>query len=235
LRIAQSCALALPSAFPPQCLSTTPAVNKPKVLITSADMTEEGVRMGLHVSHVLFNCAAAAAGAIAYSTFVVLLCRCIAVGNRKDGLRLELFHQLASFHQAASDQTGQTPSDCPALSEILASVASTGIVKPGMELVVTNSPHSPLVLEITAASNCNGESTHLVAYHYRFVENRCFRETEMEFEVRHEGNGFSLIATRYLPGDQLCLKAFAMLWSDQLMEKGYVDSVKSRFLIAKAA
>jgi hypothetical protein len=187
--------------------------------------------MGLHISHVLFVCA----GVIAYSTLVLLLCRSVAVGNRKDGLRQELFHRLASFHQAASDQTGQTPSDCPALSEILATVASTGIVKPGMELVVTNSPHSLLVLEITAASNCNGESTHLVAYHYRFVENRCFRETEMEFEVRHEGHRFSLRAIHYLPADQHYLKAFAMLWSDQLMKKGYVESVKSRFLIAKAA
>ena len=191
--------------------------------------------MDLRVSHVLFSCAATAAGAIAYSTFVVLLCRCIAVGSRKDGLRLDLFHRLASLHQAALDQTGQTPSDCPALSEILATLASTGIVKPGMELVVTNSLNSPLVLEITAASNCNGESMHLVAYHYRFVENRCFRETEMEFEVRREGNRFSLSATRYLPGDQLYLKAFALLWSDQLMKRGYVESAKSRFLTAKAA
>jgi hypothetical protein len=191
--------------------------------------------MGLRVSHVLFICAAAAACAIAYSTFILLLCRSIAVGNRKDGIRLELFHRLASIHQAASYSTGQTPSDCPALSEILATIASTGIVKPGMELVVTNSPHSPLVLEITAASNCNGESTHLVAYHYRFVENRCFRETEMEFDVRHEGNRFSLSAIRYLPGNQQYLKAFAMLWSDQLMKKGYVESVKSRFPIARAA
>ncbi len=67
----------------------------------------------------------AVAGVLSYSTFLFLLCRGVAVGNRKDGSRLELSHRVASFIQAASDQTGQPLSDCPALSEILATVAST--------------------------------------------------------------------------------------------------------------
>src|SRR5437870_4993692 len=144
--------------------------------------------MDLHFPHVLFVCTCAGAGVLSYSTFLFLLCRGVAVGNRKDRSRLELSHRVASFVQAASNQTGQPLSDCPALSEILATVASTGIVRPGMELLVTNSPHSPLVLEITGPSGGNGESTQLVACHYRFVEDRLFRETEMAFEVRQEGN-----------------------------------------------
>jgi hypothetical protein len=103
-----------------------------------------------------------------------------------------------------------------------------------MELLVTNWPHSPLVLEITGPSG-NGESTQLVAYHSRFVENRLFRETEMTFEVRQEGRQFSLKAIRYLPANPQYLKAFAMVWSEELMKKGYLEVVKSRFVTAKAA
>src|SRR5216684_2700493 len=102
--------------------------------------------MDLYFSHVPFVCICAVVGGLSYSTFLFLLCRVVAVGNRKDRSRLELSHRVASFVQAASDQTGQPPSDCPALSELLANVASTGILIPGMELLVTNSPHSPLVL-----------------------------------------------------------------------------------------
>ncbi len=76
---------------------------------------------------------------------------------------------------------------------------------------MTNSPHSPLVLEITGPWGGNGESTQLVAYHYRFVEDRLFRETEMAFEVRQEGNRFALKAIRYLPANPQYLKAFAMV------------------------
>ena len=191
--------------------------------------------MDLYFSHVLFVCICAVAGVLSYSTFLLLLCRGVAVGNRKDGSRLKLSHRVASFIHAASDQTGQPLSDCPALSEILATVASTGNVRPGMELLVTNSPHSPLVIEITAPSAGNGESSQLVAYHYRFVENRLFRETEMAFEVRQEGNRFSLRAIRYLPANPKYLKAFAMVWSDDLMKKGYLEAVKARFVIPKAA
>ena len=99
---------------------------------------------------------------------------------------------------------------------------------------MTNWPHSPLVLEITDPSGI-GESTQLVAYHYRFVENRLFRETEMTFEVLHEGHPFSLKVIRYLPANPQYLKAFAMVWSDELMKKGYLEVVKSRFVTAKAA
>jgi hypothetical protein len=190
--------------------------------------------MDLYFSHVAFVCVCAVIGMLGYSTFLLLLCRGIAVGNRKEGGRLELSHRAASFIQAGSDQTGQPLSDCPALSELLTNIASTGIVRPGMELLVTNSPHSPLVLEITGPSG-NGESTQLVAYHYRFVENRLFRETEMAFEIRQEGPGFSLKAIRYLPANPRYLRAFAMVWSDDLMKKGYLEAVKSRFVIAKAA
>ena len=190
--------------------------------------------MDLYFSHVLFVCICAVVGVLIYSTFLFLLCRSVAVGNRKDGSRLELSRRVGSFIQAASDQTGQPPSDCSALSEILATVASTGIVRPGMELLVTNCPHSPLVLEITGPSG-NGESTQLVAYHSRFVENRLFRETEMTFEVRQEGRQFSLKAIRYLPANPQYLKAFAMLWSDELVKKGYLEAVKSRFVTPKAA
>ena len=191
--------------------------------------------MGLHFSHVLFVCICAVAGVLSYSAFLILLCRGVAVGNRKEASRVELSHQVASYHQAVSGQTGRPLSDCPALSEILAVVASNGIIRPGMELVVTNSPHSPLVLEVTGASDGNDESTQLVAYHYRFVENRLFRETEMAFAVRQEGHRFSLKTVRYLPANQQYLKAFAMLWSDELLKKGYLESAKSRFPIAKAA
>jgi hypothetical protein len=191
--------------------------------------------MDLHFPYALFVCICAAAGVLSYSTFLILLCRSVAVGNRKDGFRLELSRRVASLSQATSDQTGQSVSDCPALSEILATVASTAIVRPGMELLVTNSPHSPLVLEITGPSAHNGESTQLVAYHYRVVEDRLFRETEMAFEVRQEGNRFFLSAIRYLPANPKYLKAFAMVWSDELMKKGYLEAVKSRFLIPEAA
>jgi Domain of unknown function (DUF6908) len=191
--------------------------------------------MDFRFPHVLLVCIGAAAGVFSYSTFLFLLCRSVAVGNRKDGHRLELAHRVASVIQVASDQTSQPLSDCPALSEILATVASTGIVRPGMELLVTNSPHSPLVLEITEPSSHNGESTQLVAYHYRVLEDRLFRETEMAFEVGQEGNRFSLRAIRYLPANPKYLKAFAMVWSDELVKKGYLEAVKSRFVIPKAA
>jgi hypothetical protein len=191
--------------------------------------------MDLHFSHVFLVCICAVAVVLSYSTFLFLLCRGVAVGNRKDRSRLDLSHRVASFIHAAADHTGQTLSDCPALSEILATVASTGIVRPGMEVLVTNSPHSPLVLEITGPSAGNVEFTQLVAYHYRFVEDRLFRETEMAFEVRQEGNRFSLKALRYLPANPQYLKGFAMVWSDELMKKGYLEVAKSRFLIPKAA
>jgi hypothetical protein len=192
--------------------------------------------MDLHFPHVLLVCICAAAAVLSYSTFLLLLCRSVAVGNRKDRSRLELSRRVASLTQATSDQTGQPLSDCPALSEILATVASTGIVRPGMELLVTNSPHCPIVLEITGHSgHNNGESTQLVAYHYRVVHDRLFRETEMAFEVRQEGNRFFLRAIRYLPANPKYLKAFAMVWSDELMKKGYLEAVKSRFVIPEAA
>jgi hypothetical protein len=185
--------------------------------------------------HVLFVCICAVVGGLSYCAFFLLLCRGIAVGDRKDGARLELSRRVANFARAASDKAGQPLSDCPALSDILATVASTGIVKPGMELLVTNAPHSPLVLEIIGSSSDNGEFTQLVAYHYRFVENRLFRETEMTFEVRQEESRFALKAIRYSPANPRYLKAFAMVWSDDLMKNGYLEAVKSRFVIAKAA
>ena len=191
--------------------------------------------MDLYFPHVLRVGICAVAGVLSYSAVLILLCRGVAVGKRKDRSRLELSHLVARYIHAASDQTGRPLSDCPALSEILAAVASTGIVRSGMELLVTNSPHSPLVLEITGPSSGNGESTQLVAYHYRFVEDRLFRETEMAFEVRQEGHRFFLKAIRYLPANPQCLMAFAMVWSDELMKKGYLEAVKARFVTAKAA
>jgi hypothetical protein len=190
--------------------------------------------MGLYFSHVAFVCVCAAVGMFSFSIFLFLLSRSIAVGNRKNRGRLELSHRLTGFIQTASDQTGHPLSDCPALSELLTNIASTGIVGPGMELVVPNSPHSPLVLEIIGPSG-NDESTQLVAYYYRFVESRLFRETEMAFEICQEGHPFSLKAIRYLPANPQYLRAFAMLWSDELIKKGYLEAVKSRFVIANAA
>jgi hypothetical protein len=81
----------------------------------------------------------------------------------------------------------------------------------------------------------NGESSQLLAYHYRFVETRLFRETEMAFEVRQEGHRFFLKAIRYLPANPQYIKAFAMVWSDELMKKGYIEAIKARFVTAKAA
>ena len=188
-----------------------------------------------HFPHVLSTCIWAVVGVLIYSTFLFLLCRAVAIGNRKDASRLELSHRVASLTQAASDQAGQLLSDCPTLSELLANVASTGNVRPGMELLVTNSPHTPLVLEIIGPSDSNGQFTQLVAYHYRFVEHRLFRETEMAFEVRQEGHKFLLKAIRYSPANPQYLKAFAKVWSDELMKKGYLEAVKSRSAIAKAA
>jgi hypothetical protein len=190
--------------------------------------------MDLSFSHVASVCVCSVLGMLGYSAFLFLLCRGVAIGNRKDAGRLELSHRVARFIQTGSDQTDLSLSDCPALSELLTDIASTGIVRPGMELLVTNSPHSPLVLEITGPSG-NGESTQLVAYHCRFVENRLFRETEMAFEIRREDPRFSLKAIRYLPANPQYLRAFAMVWSDDLMRKGYLEAVKSRFVIAKAA
>jgi Domain of unknown function (DUF6908) len=191
--------------------------------------------MDLHFPHVLVVCIWAAAGVLSYSAFLVLLCRSVAVGNRKAESRLELCHRVGGFLQVASEQTGQPLSDCPALSEILATVASNGIVRPGMELLVTNSPHSPLVLEITGPSGANSQPTQLVAYHYRVVEDRLFRETEMAFEVGQVGNQFFLKAIHYLPANPKYLKPFAMVWSEQLMKNGYLEAVKSRFAIPEAA
>src|SRR5260370_9217040 len=133
--------------------------------------------MGTHFSHVIFVCICAVGGVLSYSTFLILICRGCAVGNRKDASCVELSHRVASYHQAVSRQTGRPLSDCPALSEILAVVASTGIVKPGIELVVTNSPHSPLVLAVTEASNANCDSTELMADTYRLDRTRFFLAT----------------------------------------------------------
>lgn len=191
--------------------------------------------MDLHFSHVLSAYIWAVVGVLVCSSFLFLLCRAVAVGNRKDASRLELSHRVANFNHAASDQAGQSLSDCPALSELLAYFASSGNVRPGTELLVTNSPHSPLVLEIIGPPGGNGEFTHLVAYHYRIVENRLFRETEMAFEARRDGHQFSLKAIRYLPANPQYLKAFAKVWSDELMKNGYLEAVKSRYAIAKAA
>jgi hypothetical protein len=191
--------------------------------------------MDLHCLHVLSTGIWGVVGVLICSMFLFLLCRTVAVGNRKDASRLELSHRVASFTQAASDQAGESLSDCPTLSELLTNIASTGNVRPGMELLVTNSPHSPLVLEIIGPSGSDGEFTHLVAYHYRFVEDRFFRETEMAFEVRQEGHKFLLKAIRYLPANPQYLKGFAKVWSDELMKKGYLEAVKSRSVIAKAA
>jgi hypothetical protein len=190
--------------------------------------------MNSYFSHVLFVCSCVVVGVFSYSAFILLLCRGVAVGNRKDGSRLELSRRVGSLIQTASDQTNQSLSDCPALSELLANVAPTGIVRSGMELLVTNWPHSPLVLEMTEPSG-NGESSQLLAYHYRFVENRLFRETEMAFEVHQEGHRFLLKAIRYLPANPQYLRAFTMVWSDELMKKGYLDAIKARFVTPKAA
>jgi len=190
--------------------------------------------MNPYFSHVLFVCICVAVGVLSYSIFILLLCRGVAVGHRKDGSRLELSNRVGSLIQAASDQTSQPLSDCPALSELLAKVAPSGIVRPGMELLVTNWPHSPLVLEMEEPSG-NGESSQLLAYHYRFVENRLFRETEMAFEVRQEEHRFFLKAIRYLPANPQYLRAFAMVWSDELMKKGYLEAIKARSITAKAA
>ena len=190
--------------------------------------------MDPYFPHVLLVCIFGAAGLVGCFTFIVLLCRGVAVGNSKDGSRLALTRRVASS-KTTSDEMGQRVSDCQALSEILAIVASAGIVRPGTELLVTNSPHSPLVLEISGHLSGNAESTQLVAYHPRIVEDRLFRETEMAFEVRQEGNSFLLKATRYLPANPDYLRAFAMVWSDELMKRGYLEVVKSRFPIRKAA
>jgi hypothetical protein len=191
--------------------------------------------MDLHFPHVLMVYICGAAGLLGYFTLLIHLCRGVAVANSKDGSRLELTRRVTSLSKTASDETGHRISDCPALSEILATAASAGIVRPGMELLVTNSPHSPLVLEISGPLGGNGESIQLVAYHPRIVEDRLFRETEMAFEVRQEGNWFLLKATRYLPANPDYLKAFAMVWSEELTKKGYLEAVKSRFAIRKAA
>lgn len=190
--------------------------------------------MNPYFLHVLFVCSCAVVGVFGYSTFILLLCRGVAVGNRKDGSRLELSRRVGSLIQTASDQTSHSLSDCPALSELLENVAPTGIVRPGMELLVANWPHSPLVLELTEPSG-NGESSQLLAYHSRFVENRLFRETEMTFEVRQEGHRFVLKAIRYLPANPQYLRAFAMVWSDELMKKGYLEAKKARFVTPRAA
>lgn len=190
--------------------------------------------MNPHFSHVLFVCGCVVVGVFSYSAFILLLCRGVAVGKRKDGSRLELSRRVGSLIQAGSDQTRQPLSDCPALSELIANVAPAGIVRPGMELLVTNWPHSPLVLELTEPSG-NGESSQLLAYHYRFVENRLFRETEMAFEVRQEGERYLLKTIRYSPANPQHLRAFAMVWSDELMKKGYLEAIKARFVTAKAA
>ena len=62
-----------------------------------------------------------------------------------------------------------------------------------------------------------------------------FRETEMAFEVRQEGHRLVLKAIRYLPANPRYLRAFAMVWSDELMKKGYLEAIKERFVTANAA
>jgi hypothetical protein len=178
--------------------------------------------------------AAIVGGLINYFLFICFLCAVLAVGKRKDQTRLEICAKLDCFAQALKNRLSLPPaSDCPALSVILAG-APVGLVRAGTVLVLANSPHSPLVLQLTG-SPTNSDALQLLAYHYRIVENCLIRESEMTFDLCQVGCQYPLKVVRYSQAQQRSFVPFALLWSEELTRRGYVDVAQSRWSKAKAA
>jgi hypothetical protein len=179
--------------------------------------------------------AAIVAGILGYFLFICFLCAILAVGKRKDQTRLEIWGRLDCFAEALKNRGGQPQvSDCPALSAILATAASVGLVRAGTDLVLANSPHSPLVLELTGAPT-NSDALLLLAYHCRVVENCLVRESEMAFEICQLGCEYLLRVVSYSPAQPHSLVPFALLWSEELTKRGYIGASQSRWRKARAA
>ena len=174
------------------------------------------------------------AGIISYLLFIFFLCAGLAIGKRKDQRRLDICSRLDRLRLALKNHVDEPRSDCPTLSAILVTAASVGLVKAGMNLVIANSPHSPLVLELTE-SPTNSDALQLLAYHYRAVENCFVRESEMAFDVYERGCQYALKVIRYSPAKPQYLVPFALLWSEELQKKRYIDIAQSLWRKAKVA
>ncbi|MGD0442571.1 MAG: hypothetical protein ABSA39_01420 [Edaphobacter sp.] len=164
-------------------------------------------------------------GMVSYVVIILFICRFMAFGGRKDDMEAQLSKRLSGYLCSTVCSESHRTSDCPALSAILGMVMADGVEKRDANLVVGNWPHSSLILELTGSSN-QSAPLQLLAYHYRFVEDRFVRECEMVFNVFRADGQFHLRVCRYLPAHAKYLKAFAMLWSDELIRQGYLDSAQ---------
>lgn len=171
---------------------------------------------------------------IIYFLFICFLCAGLAVGKRKDQARLEISSRLDRFGQILKGDGGGPKSDCPTLSVILATAASAGLVRAGMNLVLANSPHSPLVLELTG-SPTNSDGLQLLAYHCRVIEGSIVHESEMAFDICELGGQYPLKVIRYSRAKPPYLVPFALLWSEELKKRKYIDVAYSRWIKEKAA
>jgi hypothetical protein len=174
-------------------------------------------------------------GAISYALFIGLLCRGLAFGKRKDKHLSETSRRINKIQVRSTAALAEhLGSDCPALSTILVAAAAVGIVEGGLVIIIGNRPYTPLLLELTKPLN-QCDRLQVVAYHSRLVENRLVRELEMTFEVSRYDHHFSLKVIRYSPAKSQYLSAFAQLWSEDLVTRGYVDAALSQWDGTKAA
>ena len=90
-----------------------------------------------------------------------------------------------------------------------------------MSISIPNSPHSPLVLELAEPMN-PGEPPLLRAHHDSIGRLASVREYEMIFEVTKAHGQYLLTAVEYQPVRSEYLAAFALMWSTELQERGYV-------------
>ena len=185
-------------------------------------------------SHFLTTCFCFVAGSLSYCLSIVLLGRCIAVVNRKDNTHFELGTRLDDHLRISSEYPDPLHSDCPAISKILSIAVSTQIVWPGTTLTLANSPHSPLILELREMTDAD-KSFELMTYELRCVEGRLFREAQITFEVFQKGSNFRLKATRCPCARSQYLRAFAMLRSEELIKRGYIDAARSTWKRPEAA
>ncbi len=160
---------------------------------------------------------------IAWVLFIWLICRLLARGKQADKSVRGLHAQLEHLRLSQSEFVSDLQSDCPALSAILAQVATRVILEPGISLCIFKSPHRPLVLKLKQPVSCGGPAL-LVAHHCYTTKHESVPGCEMTFEVTDEGGKFLLKAVQYLPAKPEYLAAFAKLWSAELQEKGYTSA-----------
>jgi hypothetical protein len=162
-------------------------------------------------------------GLIVYALFVCFLCRLLARGKREEE-RLSDFHsRIERFHKTHSQLSPDQRSDCPALSAILARLTAVAGFEPGMSISIPNSPHRPLVLELAEPMN-PGAPPLLRAHHYSSGRLASVYEYEMTFEVIKAHSQCWLKAVEYQPVRSEYLAAFALMWSRELLERGYVEA-----------